>query len=99
MILLQNWKVLCPLHLKAWNDGARGHWHPMPDASDCRRSPVLMPMLRDRLRNTAWDKGWNKKDLNEWLKAERGGTFSALNTDAKIDAAVALETIDSVVQM
>ena len=90
---LKDWKQTCPVHGMRWELGPRGHWHGTVPNGMCERTPTLTPMLRDRLRNAAWDKGWNKKDLNEWLKAETGRTFSALNTDGKIDAAVALETI------
>ena len=88
-----NWHTHCPVHGARWEMGPRGHWHAIEQTGLCERTPTLTPLLRDRLRNAAWNLGWNKKDLNEWLKAERGGTFSALNTDAKIAAAAALEMV------
>lgn len=89
-IPLLEWKLVCPVHGKPWMEGLRGHWHAMRGEADCKRSALLVPMLRSGLRDLAWERGWNKKQLNEWLKAERGGTFSALNTDAKIEAVEAM---------
>lgn len=81
---MNDWKDICPVHDQAWQSSDRGHWHPLKPTGTCERTPVLTPLIKERIAVAASILQWDQKQTNEFCKQETGKTWSALNTDGHL---------------
>lgn len=88
------WLVTCPVHNVKWfkrgNMPEHGH-RKDNDTEWCNRSRTLKPMIDEQLKEIVAD-SWEKKDVDSFLKANFGGTWSTLSPKVQLDAIEQLKT-------
>jgi len=82
----------CPTHKIAWfkSEKMREPAHKSDDGW-CNQSAVLKPILDEMLKEVASD-SWTQVEVNEFLKANHGGTWSSLSPRVKLAAVTALKS-------
>lgn len=87
------WLVFCPVHRVKWFKSAnmREPAHKDQAGEWCNQSRVLKPMIDEQLKEIVAD-SWEKKDVDTFLKANFGGTWSTLSPKLQLDAIEQLKT-------
>jgi len=87
------WLVTCPVHKIKWfkSGNMREAAHKDQAGEWCNQSRVLKPMIDEQLKEIVAD-SWEKKDVDAFLKANFGGTWSTLSPKLQLDAIEQLKT-------
>lgn len=92
LLFLDGWLERCPVHGDPWQESSTGHWHGLKPTGACQRGFSLRPHIQARMKAACAKKGWDARQLNEWIKAHADGkTWASANSGQLIEAMESLE--------